>query len=238
MVRLIDDEHDIECMLKSESDPTRYIAVEGPIGAGKTTLSELLSIRYRAQLILERYEENPFLAKFYEDRKRMAFQTQIFFLLSRYRQQQELMQADLFYTSVVSDYMFEKDRIFAGINLSDDELKLYDQIERALTKTIPTPDVIIYLQSSVGHLEENIRKRGRPMEQRITRDYLESLVQAYNDFFFHYRETRLIVVNAAAMDFMNKPDHLEQLVRTIERVPHPPVEYLNPLSGELFAMEQ
>jgi deoxyadenosine/deoxycytidine kinase len=232
------DERETELMLKQESGTPRYIAVEGPIGAGKTTLSELLALRYRAELILERYEENPFLAKFYEDRKRTAFQTQIFFLLSRYRQQQELMQTNLFFTSVVSDYMFEKDRIFAGINLSDDEMKLYDQIERALTKTIPTPDVIIYLQSSVAHLESNIKLRGRPMEKKISRDYLETLVNAYNDFFFHHRETRLIVVNAQAMDFLNRPDHLDQLIQTIERSPHPPVEYLNPLTDELFAVEQ
>lgn len=227
----------MELMLKREEGSPRYIAIEGPIGAGKTTLSELLSLHYRAQLVLERYEENPFLANFYEDRKRAAFQTQIFFLLSRYRQQQELMQTNLFYTSVVSDYMFEKDRIFAAINLSDDEMKLYDQIERALTKTIPTPDVIIYLQSSVGHLESNIKQRGRPMEKRISRDYLETLVNAYNDFFFHYRESRLIVVNAQAMDFMNRPEHLDQLIQTIERSPHPPVEYLNPLTDELFALQ-
>jgi deoxyguanosine kinase len=231
------DERATEMMLKREEGTPRYIAVEGPIGAGKTTLAELLALRYRAQVVMERYEENPFLAKFYEDRKRAAFQTQIFFLLSRYRQQQELMQTNLFYTSVVSDYMFEKDRIFAGINLSDDEMKLYDQIERALTKTIPTPDVIIYLQSSVGHLQENIKFRGRAMEKKISRDYLERLVNAYNDFFFHYRETRLIVVNAQSMDFLNRPEHLDQLIHTIERSPHPPVEYLNPLTDELFALE-
>lgn len=222
---------------KSETETPRYIALEGPIGAGKTTLAELLSLRFRAQLVLERYEENPFLKGFYEDRRRLAFQTQIFFLLSRYRQQQELFQADLFYSSIVSDYIFEKDRIFASINLNEEELKLYEQVERALEKTIPTPDVVIYLQSSVGKLEENIKRRGRPFEQKIPRTYLEELVHAYNDFFFHYRGSRLIVVNTSTMDFLNNQTHFDQLVQAILRSPHAPVEYLSPSEGQLFSIE-
>jgi len=214
----------------------RYIAVEGPIGAGKTTLAELLSIRLRAQLVFERYEENPFLPEFYTDRRRLAFQTQIFFLLSRYRQQQELFQTDLFYSSVVSDYIFPKDRIFASINLSDEELKLYDQIEGALGKTVPTPDVVIYLQSSVQTLEENLRKRGRPYEKGISRDYLQDVVDAYNHYFYHYRETRLIVVDANRMDFIEHPEHVDTLLAAIHRVPHPPVEYLTTSQGPMFAV--
>ncbi len=208
-------------------EPPRYVAVEGPIGVGKTTLSELLADAFKAHLLFERFEENPFLQGFYDDRKRLAFQTQIFFLLSRYRQQQELLQTDLFFQSIVSDYMFAKDRIFATLNLSEDELKLYDQIERALGKTIPLPDVIVYLQSSVSHLEENIRRRGRPYEKNLSRQYLEDLVHAYNDFFFHYRESRLIVVDTSTMDFMSHPEHIDELVRTILRSPHPPVEYIS-----------
>jgi len=204
----------------------RYIAVEGPIGAGKSTLTELLAERFSAHMLFERFEENPFLQGFYADRARLAFQTQIFFLLSRYRQQQELLQTDLFFNSMVSDYMFAKDRIFATLNLSKEELGLYDQIERALGKTIPLPDVVIYLQSSVAKLEENIRHRGRPYEKNLQREYLEELVRAYNDYFFHYRESRLIVVDMSSFDFVNKPDHLEELVRTITRSPHPPVEYI------------
>ncbi len=209
-----------------EEEP-RYIAVEGPIGAGKTTVAELLSLRMRSQLVLERYEENPFLAEFYTDRRRLAFQTQIFFLLSRYRQQQELFQTDLFYTSLVSDYIFAKDRIFASINLSDEELKLYDQIEHALGKTIPTPDVVIYLQSNVKTLQENIRKRGRPFEKQISADYLWSVVQAYNEFFYHYRETRLIVVDINRMDFVAHPEQIDTILAAIRRFPHPPVEYIS-----------
>ena len=235
---LTEEDRRREEALRAEPEPPRYISVEGPIGAGKTTLSELLAAHYHSRLVHEQYEENPFLSKFYEDRKGMAFQTQIFFLLSRYRQQQELLQTDLFYNSVVSDYIFEKDRIFASINLSDEELKLYDQIERALFKTIPTPDVVIYLQASVADLQENIRRRGRTYEQQMSREYLQLVVDAYNEFFFHYRETRLIVVNAQAMDFVHNPQHLEQLILTLERHPHPPVEYINPLPGELFMQQE
>ena len=216
----------------------RYVAIEGPIGVGKSTLAEILARRFNAELLFERYEENPFLKSFYEDRRRAAFQTQIFFLLSRYRQQQELFQTDLFYESIVSDYLFAKDRIFAAVNLNEEELKLYDQIEHALEKTIPLPDVVIYLQATVGKLEENIIKRGRPIERNIARTYLEDLVQAYNEFFFHYREARLIVVNATTMDFVGNPAHLEMLVQAIVRSPHPPVEYLNPASNDLFMPEE
>ncbi|HWF43366.1 MAG TPA: deoxynucleoside kinase [Candidatus Kapabacteria bacterium] len=210
-----------------EDDSPRYIAVEGPIGAGKTTLAEILAMRLRSQLILERYEENPFLPGFYEDRRRLAFQTQVFFLLSRYRQQQELFQTDLFYNSVVSDYVFAKDRIFAAINLSEDELKLYDQIEYALNKTVPTPDVVIYLQASVAQLEDGILRRGRTFEKKISREYLTSVVEAYNEYFFHYRDTRLIVVDAGSIDFLDHPQHVEMLLKTIHRSPHPPVEYIS-----------
>jgi deoxyadenosine/deoxycytidine kinase len=207
----------------------RYIAIEGPIGTGKTTLAEMLAEAFHSHILFERFEENPFLHAFYEDRRRLAFQTQIFFLLSRYRQQQDMLQTDLFYSSIVTDYMFEKDRIFAAINLTDDELKLYDQIERALGKTIPMPDVVIYLQSSVARLEENVRKRGRAFEKNLNREYLEELVRVYNDFFFHYRESRLIVVDTSTMDFIENPEHFNQLLKAILRSPHPPVEYLSAL---------
>jgi deoxyadenosine/deoxycytidine kinase len=223
--------------LKTYTETPRYIAVEGPIGAGKTTLAELISLRLHSQLILERYEENPFLAQFYEDPKRYGFQTQIFFLLSRYRQQQDLIQTDLFYQSVVSDYIFPKDQIFANVTLSEDELKLYDQIASALGKTVPTPDVVIYLQAGVGKLEENIRRRGRPYERKVSRAYLESLVNAYNDFFFHYRDTRLIVVDASRMEFLTNPAHVEHLLEAIRRSPHPPVEYLSAAPDTQFALE-
>ncbi len=161
-----------------------YITIEGPIGAGKTTLALLLAERLGAKLLLEEYEENPFLAEFYADRKRYAFQTQLFFLLSRFRQQQALLQTDLFYENVVSDYLFAKDRMFASINLGDEELHLYDEIERTLGKKIPIPDVVIYLQGSVPKLMDAIQHRGRTFEGNISSEYLSDVVQTYNDFSF------------------------------------------------------
>ncbi len=211
---------------KFDAPDIRYIAVEGPIGVGKTTLAELLAERFKANLILEQYEENPFLERFYRDRKGSAFQTQLFFLLSRYRQHQDMIHTDLFYESIVTDYVFAKDRIFAEVNLSRDELKLYDEVQGALSKSLPTPDVVIYLQGSVSLLQQNIRKRSRSFEQGITRDYLELLVNAYNDFFFHYRDSRLIVATCDQFDFLGRPDHFEQLVEAIKRFPYPPVEYM------------
>ena len=204
-----------------------YIAIEGAIGAGKTTLAELLAERLRAQLILEQFEENPFLSSFYEDRRAHAFQTQIFFLLSRFRQQKQVLQTDLFYDNIVSDYLFAKDRIFASINLSEDELALYDEVEQALIKSVPIPDVVIYLQAGVPELMEGIYRRGRAFEQNLSREYLEQVVEAYNDYFFHYRDSRLIVVNAEDVDFFTHPEQVERLLTAMYREPHPPVEYLS-----------
>lgn len=218
--------------MKEESQPIRYIAVEGPIGVGKSTLADMLARHFRARLILERYEENPFLQSFYDDRRRMAFQTQLFFLLSRYHQQQELIHSDLFYESCVSDYLFAKDRIFAEVNLSRDELKLYEEVQSALDKTVPTPDVVIYLQGSVSLLQQNVKKRGRNFEKNLTREYLEQIVSAYNDFFFHYRDTRLVVASCDDFDFLRRPEHFQRLVSTILRSPYPPIEYLS--TGEPF----
>ncbi|MDP4219672.1 MAG: deoxynucleoside kinase [Bacteroidota bacterium] len=218
--------------MKQEAQPIRYIAVEGPIGVGKSTLADMLAQHFRARLILERYEENPFLQSFYDDRRRTAFQTQLFFLLSRYRQQQELIHTDLFYESCVSDYLFNKDRIFAEVNLTRDELKLYEEVTSALDKTVPIPDVVIYLQGSVSLLQQNIKKRGRNFEKNMNREYLEQIVSAYNDFFFHYRDTRLIVASCDDFDFLRMPEHFQRLVTTILRSPYPPVEYLS--RGEPF----
>ncbi len=204
-----------------------YIAIEGAIGAGKTTLADLLAERLRAKLVLEQFEENPFLASFYEDRRAHAFQTQLFFLLSRFRQQKEVLQTDLFYENLVSDYLFAKDRIFASINLSEDELALYDEVEQALVKSVPVPDVVIYLQSGVPELMEGVRRRGRPFEQHLSPEYLTQVVEAYNDYFFHYRDSRLIVLNAHDVDFFTHPEQVERLLAAIHREPHPPVEYLS-----------
>ncbi len=207
----------------------RYIAIEGVIGVGKTSLATMLGEYFGARVVLERFEENAFLERFYEDPEHYAFQTQMSFLLSRYRQQQELFQADLFHNVLITDYIFEKDKIFAYLNLQDDELKLYETVVNAIEKNILTPDLVIYLQSSTERLLENIRKRGRPYEKHITAEYLKDLNEAYNYFFFRYRQAPLLIVNATEIDFVNRADDFQELLKEITRENRSPVEYYNPL---------
>ena len=195
----------------SNALPWRYIVVEGVIGAGKTSLTKLLAGRTGGTVNLEIVEENPFLAKFYQDRSGFAFQTQIFFLLSRYRQQQKLTQPDLFSNAVISDYLFAKDRIFANLNLSDDELALYDQLATILEQHILKPDLVIYLQTSTDVLMQRIGMRGRSFERDMNRDYIDALNGAYSYFFHHYRQTPLLVVNTNAFDFVHVPRDFDQL---------------------------
>jgi deoxyguanosine kinase len=192
-----------------------YIAIEGVIGVGKTTLATILAEKLEAQLQVEEVEENPFLARFYGDMRGYAFQTQIFFLLSRYRQQVELTQASLFSQKVVSDYIFAKDRIFAYINLNDDELALYERLVKILEKDIAKPDVVIYLQASTDELMERIQKRGRPFEKNMPRDYIDTLNRAYNHFFFHYDETPLVMVNTDSLDLPRAPEHIGRLIEVM-----------------------
>ena len=208
----------------------RYIAVEGVIGAGKTSLSRMVSDRLNARLVLEQFEENPFLERFYEDPEHYSFQTQIFFLLSRYRQQQDLFQADLFHNALVTDYIFDKDKIFAYLNLQDDELKLYETLVSSIEKNIPTPDLVVYLQSSVERLMSNIRARGRKYEENISEEYIKDLNEAYNYFFFRYKNAPLLIVNATEIDFVNNKDDFEDLHNEILRPNRAPVEYYNPHS--------
>jgi len=189
----------------------------------------MLSERLSARFVQEKFEENPFLSRFYEDPEHYAFQTQIFFLLNRYRQQQELFQADLFHSHVVSDYIFEKDKIFAYLTLRDDELKLYENLLATIERTIPLPDLVIYLQSSVDRLMENIRKRGREMEKNMSVEYIKELNEAYNYFFFRYKSAPLLIVKATDIDFVNNPDHFEDLLTQILRPNKAPVEYYNPI---------
>ena len=191
--------------------PWRYMVVEGVIGVGKTSLSKLLAARTGASLNFEVVEENPFLGKFYQDRAGYAFQTQIFFLLSRYRQQQNLLQPDLFAGSIVSDYLFAKDRIFANLNLSDDELTLYSQMANILEQRILKPELVIYLQASTDVLMSRIRMRGRAFERNMNREYIDALNSAYSYYFHHYRETPLLVVNTNDFDFVNVPGDFEML---------------------------
>lgn len=196
-----------------------FIAVEGVIGAGKTTLAQLLSERNNARLVLEKFEENPFLPKFYEDRKRYAFQTQLAFLASRFKQQEKMTNKELFDEFIISDYIFEKDRIFARLNLDDDELALYDNIYGIMTGISAKPDLVIYLQSTVDRLMENIENRGRDYEKHITPDYLQELSDAYNQFFYHYDKAPLIIINTSNVDFLHNPDHLAYLEEQIFEEP-------------------
>ncbi len=193
----------------------RYIAIEGVIGVGKTSLARLLCERFQARLVLEEVEENPFLKDFYRDRARYAFQTQMHFLFSRYQQQRTLRQLELFHERMVADYLFQKDRIFAGLNLSDRELALYERLVGWLEMDVMKPDVVIYLQANVETLLERIARRGRAFEKDMDRDYIKQLVEAYNHFFFHYVEAPLLVVNTNGIDFVNNPDDFEDLQKRI-----------------------
>jgi len=205
----------------------KYICVEGVIGVGKTSLTNLLAEYLDAKVIYEQPDENPFLNDFYREPRRFAFQTQLFFLLSRYRQQQESFQTELFHKYTISDYLFAKDRIFAHLNLEDRELYLYDRIASLLEREIPKPDLVVYLQSSPERLMANIRKRSRSYEKNMSEEYIRSLNEAYNRFFFHYNETPLLVINSTLIDFVNNEHDFQELVKQIMRS-HSGIEYFSP----------
>jgi len=206
----------------------RYIAIEGVIGAGKTSLAKRIGERLSAKYVFEQFENNPFLENFYVDRKRFAFQTQMFFLINRFKQQQELHQEDLFSEHLVCDYIFEKDRIFAYMNLSKDELSLYESIYPLLARALRKPDLVIFLQSSVDRLVYNIKKRNRKVERAITRNYLEELSEAYNHYFFRYNSTPLLIVNSSDIDFVNSENDFDELFKQIFREDRGFTEYFNP----------
>lgn len=206
----------------------RYIAIEGVIGAGKTTLAKKLSERLDANLILEEFETNPFLEKFYDDRRRYAFQTQMFFLINRYKQQEQLGQEDLFAKYIVSDYIFDKDQIFAYLNIEGEELKLYENLFPLLERSLRKPDLVIFLQSSTDRLMHNIKKRGRRVERNLTRGYIEELSEAYNNFFFKYSNTPLLIVNTTDIDFVNRQKDFDELFNQIFREDRGFIEYFNP----------
>jgi len=193
----------------------QYLVIEGVIGAGKTTLAKMLAERFNAQIILEQHEENPFLEDFYRDSKQYAFQTQMFFLLSRYRQQQEIPQRDLFHEMLISDYLFDKDKIFAYLTLEARELQLYEKILPLLERDIVKPDLVVYLKSTPERLMDNIRLRNRSYEQNISITYIQALNNAYNQFFTHYDKTPLLVINTTALDFVSKPKDFEYLLNLI-----------------------
>lgn len=198
-------------------DKFKYLIVEGIIGVGKTSLAEMISKSLDAKLILEVVDENPFLADFYRDMDVYAFQTQIFFLLSRRKQQMELKQMELFSTNLVSDYMFEKDKIFANLTLQDTELSLYNKIFDILKKDVLKPSLIIYLQIDPERALTRIKKRGKAFEKSITVDYLMDLNEAYNQFFFHYDNSPLLIINVNEIDFINNEEDFSTLLKEIEK---------------------
>ena len=207
-----------------------YIAIEGPIGVGKTSLAELLSKELGARLVLEDFEDNPFLPDFYNDPERFGFQTQLFFLLQRYRQQQDLRQVDMFQNLVVTDYMFVKDRLFASLNLNEKEMLLYDTVANMMERNVIHPDLVIFLQADTETLMENIAKRGRDFEKNMSEDYIDALNQVYNEYFFRYQDTPLIIINTNNIDFVQNPSDLEEMISYI-RQPVSGTKFFNPASG-------
>jgi len=195
-----------------------YIVVEGPLGAGKTSLALLLAERRNGKTILEDTEGNPFLTNFYKDPKRFAFQTQFFFMLRRFQKQEEINQIDLFKRVVISDFLFDKDKIFARLTLDDREFGLYEQVFHVLKVRILRPDLVIFLQARTGVLKERIKKRNLDYEKSINLKYLDQINQAFNEFFFHYTETPLLVINASEIDFVNVSSDLDNLILEIEKI--------------------
>ena len=207
-----------------------YIAIEGPIGVGKTSLAKLLSKRLSAKLILEKFEDNPFLSEFYDDPTRFAFQTQLFFLLQRYQQQQDIRQVDMFHNLLISDYMFIKDRLFASLNLDDKEMNLYDSIANMMERNVINPDLIIYLQADTASLMKNIDKRGRNFESNISYEYINELNKIYTEYFFRYNDTPLVIINTNNIDFVHNPGDLDQVIQYIKQ-PVSGTKFFNPSSS-------
>jgi deoxyadenosine/deoxycytidine kinase len=205
----------------------QYIAIEGVIGVGKTSLATLLAEHFGARLLLEKFEENPFLKDFYQNPRQFAFPTQLFFLLNRYRQQQDIPQRDLFHDILITDYIFAKDRIFASLNLEDRELFLYDKVASLLEQDITRPDLVLYLQSSTERLMHNIRTRNRDFERSMTEEYIRALNEAYNRFFFNYTDSPLLIINATKIDFVNNKQDFEELLKQIQR-PISGTDYYSP----------
>lgn len=201
-----------------------YIAIEGVIGVGKTSFAKILAERMSARLVLEKFEENPFLEDFYVDPERYAFQTQLYFLLSRYRQQMELKQVDLFSNLLVSDYMFDKDKLFAHLNLNEKEFVLYNLIAQLLEKEVAKPDLVVFLQATTDRLMANIKKRGRSYEREMSREYIESLNQIYNEYFFRYKDSPLLIINTSEIDFVHDEDDLNELLALLKK----------PISGTVY----
>jgi deoxyguanosine kinase len=198
-----------------------YIAIEGVIGAGKTSLARLVAEKVDGKILLEQSESNPYLEDFYRDPQRYAFQAQLFFLVSRYRQLLHLPQQDLFHSYLIADYIFAKDKIFAFLNLEKRDLVLYERVATLMEKELPKPAMVFYLQSSSERLITNIKKRNKKYEKHMSSDYIKRLNEAYNDFFFRYTDTPLLVINTSEIDFVQNEEDLNDLLQQV----------LNPPSG-------
>ena len=209
-----------------------YIVVEGPIGVGKTSLAQRLADAFDARPLLERPEENPFLERFYAARKHFALPTQLFFLFQRVRQIQELKQGDMFSTGTVADFLMDKDKLFARVNLDDDELRLYEQVHGQMNTDWPAPDLVIYLQAPIDVLMERLRRRDIPYERMIERNYLKSLVDAYTQYFYHYTGAPLLMVNAAEINFVDSDADFDMLLAHIRKI-KTGRHFFNPLKAEL-----
>ena len=192
-----------------------YVAVDGPIGVGKTTFCKILADRIDGHLVLEEAAQNPFLKDFYKDRKRYALQTQFYFLLSRYQQQRELVGFDLFKKRIVADYTFEKDLMFAKVNLTEEELALYKQVAELLKKTLPKPDLVVFLTASTEVLIHRIKRRNIAYERNFDFEYLTQVSEEYNYHFFHYNRTPLLVIKTDQLDFVENSQHLEEIFNQI-----------------------
>ncbi len=203
----------------SEVKP-EFVVVEGPIGVGKTSLAQKLADVYGSELLCERPEENPFLERFYQARKQFALPTQLYFLFQRSRQLQQIKQGDLFRTGYVTDFLLEKDKLFANVNLDDDELWLYEQIYNQLQPAAPVPDLVIYLQAPVEVLQERIQRRNIHYEQRMDSDYLATLTDAYTQFFYHYNIAPLLIVNATEINLVDNEQDFRSLLEHIRTIQH------------------
>jgi deoxyadenosine/deoxycytidine kinase len=195
-----------------------YIAIDGPIGVGKTALVERLAERLDATTLLEEWGQNPFLKGFYDGAPGAAFQMELFFLLSRYRQQQELRQRSLFNQVTIADYVFERSKLFAFLNLEDSELLIYEKLYGLLAEGTPRPDLVVYLQAPTEVLLKRIRTRGRPEEAHLSEEYLAEVNRAYNHYFFHYTQTPLLVVNTADVNFAKSDQDVDDLLRQVRNM--------------------
>jgi deoxyguanosine kinase len=210
----------------------RYIVIEGPIGVGKTSLANKLALEFESELLLEKPDENPFLANFYQNPRQYALSAQLHFLLQRAQQVQDFRQGDMFQQAYVADFMVDKDRLFAQMTLNSDELALYEQIYTHLTLDAPRPDLVIYLQAPIGILRERIARRGIDYEQQIRDDYLLRLSESYTRFFYDYEDSALLTINTQSVDLINNVDDYQAILEKINNI-HSGRHYFNQSSFAL-----